>query len=100
MLTFSVISEKFNETEKSSTLHVCSVWKKTFACKSSLKSHMAVHAEEKPYKCTLCDYSCVQSSDLKRHMYKHGGERPYKCDVCDYSCVHSGQLKSTRKNTS
>ena len=76
MIAFSILLEQFNETEKSTTLHVCSVCKKTFACKSSLKSHMAVHTKEKPYKCTLCDYSCKLSSLLKQHMYKHTGEKP------------------------
>ena len=50
---FSMLSEQFNEIEKSGKLHVCSVCKKTFADKSHLKSHMAVHTEEELYKCTL-----------------------------------------------
>ena len=42
------------------------------------------HIHEKPYKCTLCDYACVEIYKLRRHFRSHSGERPYSCDVCRF----------------
>ena len=42
------------------------------------------HTHEKPFKCTLCDYACVEISKLRRHFRIHSGERPYPCDICGF----------------
>lgn len=42
----------------------------------------------RPHKCTDCDMAFVTSGELVRHRrYKHTHEKPFKCSMCDYSSV-------------
>ena len=96
---------------------------KAFSWRGSLKYHMRVHTEDKPYKCSLCDksfnysgsllshklhthgiersYDChycgkrFKSSHLrKQHVYIHTGEKPYSCRHCSDCFRQSGHLKA------
>ena len=50
----------------------CPYCNRKFKAPSHVQRHILVHTGEKPYGCTLCDYTCQQSSHLKSHMnYKH-----------------------------
>ncbi len=43
---------------------------------------------DKPYKCTICGYSCDRRDDMMKHVDSHTGEKTYKCFICDYSSGH------------
>ena len=45
-----------------------------------LKTHIEwVHKENKPYKCSFCDYSASQTQYLKSHIdFVHEGTKPLK----------------------
>ncbi|KAK4878608.1 hypothetical protein RN001_011114 [Aquatica leii] len=65
-----------------------------------LKIHMYKHTGEKPFKCNICDYCSITVSHLKMHMRKHTGEKPFQCNICDYSSSQSKDLKiHMRKHT-
>ncbi len=50
--------------------HLCSYQSESPKC---VRSHMAVHSDERPYACDLCDYEAKRSSDLSKHkVIKHG----------------------------
>ncbi|XP_059053124.1 gastrula zinc finger protein XlCGF57.1-like [Achroia grisella] len=60
--------------------HHCDVCGYSTYTAEVLRRHTLTHANEKPYKCTLCDKSFIQRSQLQRHLEKHVGNR---CSVCD-----------------
>ncbi|KAK4887562.1 hypothetical protein RN001_003833 [Aquatica leii] len=74
---------------------------------NSLKNNKVVRVEhileedcstERPFKCSLCDYSSLQRSCLKYHMRTHTGERPFACTKCNYSAALRSTLNSHIKN--
>lgn len=59
---------------------------------SRLVQHRRGQPAEKPYRCTVCDYSCTKRSVLAAHYRSHTGEKPFKCTVCEYATGYSGMF--------
>ena len=59
--------EKFHSYFSVKT-YICEICSKRFCEKWLLSRHLRVHTGERPFKCTLCNYSAGQSFNLKRHM--------------------------------
>ena len=62
----------------------CEYCGKVFVNCSNLTVHRRSHTGEKPYQCSICEYTTAQSSKLTRHMKTHV---QYKCDYCDKTFV-------------
>ena len=80
-------------TKRKRTQHECDVCEKCFTQSGSLKRHMRIHTNEKPYECDVCEKCFRQAGTLKDHMRIHANEKPYECDVCEKCFRTSGQLK-------
>ena len=74
--------------------HECDVCEKHFTQSGSLKAHMRIHTNEKPYECDVCDKAFRESGHLKRHMRIHSNEKPYECDVCEKCFRRSDNFKN------
>lgn len=77
----------------------CEICGKNFSHSSTLKDHMNIHSQNKPYFCTYlgCTKSFSNGSNLNRHMRIHTGVRPYKCSVCKKKFSQSSNLKVHEK---
>jgi KRAB domain-containing zinc finger protein len=47
-----------------------------------LKSHLREHAEEKAYRCRICDKVYQRTDTLRNHMMLHSNEWPFVCAQC------------------
>lgn len=52
-------------------IHTCDFCNKKFRFQSNLIVHRRMHTGEDQYKCTSCDFTCIQASQLRRHMRLH-----------------------------
>ncbi|XP_035984385.1 zinc finger protein OZF-like [Fundulus heteroclitus] len=73
---------------------------KTFTGKSTLNTHMRIHAGQKPFCCDLCGQRFSQKGNLKRHMRIHTGQKPFCCNLCEQSFSQKSHLnRHTRIHT-
>jgi len=68
--------------------YVCQVCNKGYNTKDSLRIHMKVHQEDRPYKCDKCDAAFKSNCKLTRHKFGHepkedDGTRPFICKYCN-----------------
>lgn len=43
---------------------------------------MLVHTEERPFACTICEYTAKSKLRLTKHFQTHSDSRPFVCIVC------------------
>lgn len=79
------ISCAVGTNEEARKIHKCPECDKYFPRLNSLKRHIALHLDERPYQCSKCDANYKSSSQLNRHMRGHTGEKPAKCVHCEKS---------------
>ena len=69
--------------------NTCEFCGKIFVNLSNLTVHRRSHTGEKPYQCSLCDYTTAQSSKLTRHMKIH---LKLRCHLCNEAFLSQADL--------
>ncbi|KAM3608071.1 uncharacterized protein V6R79_018549 [Siganus canaliculatus] len=66
-----------------------------FSCRYQLvlEQHLRSHGGKRLYKCTDCDYSTRNKQKMTWHIRIHTGEKPYSCEQCSYTCADPSRLK-------
>nr|XP_056717579.1 zinc finger protein 142 [Euleptes europaea] len=66
-----------------------------FACHRQLvfDHHVKGHGGTRVYKCSDCEYTTKNKQKITWHFRIHTGEKPYQCPVCQYACADPSRLK-------
>ncbi|XP_071777758.2 zinc finger protein 142 [Centroberyx gerrardi] len=66
-----------------------------FSCRHQLvlEQHLRSHGGKRLYKCTDCKYSTRNKQKITWHIRIHTGEKPYSCEQCSYTCTDPSRLK-------
>ena len=80
--------------------HKCTLCPKTFYKKWDLKSHMAVHSDDRPFTCEECGKSFKTEYALQAHFNIHNGVKEFKCDICDYRSWNQSLLRRHKERHS
>lgn len=66
-----------------------------FVCRHQLvlEQHLRSHRGKRLYKCTVCQYATRNKQKITWHIRIHTGEKPYSCEVCSYTCADPSRLK-------
>ena len=81
----------------------CDLCAAIFSLKQDIKCHIDVHTGlgsykdhsriDRPYKCDICSYTCIERGHLTQHVRTHSGEKPYMCEICLAACSRKEHLK-------
>jgi len=78
----------------------CTICKKRFSAKPSLKVHFKKHSGVRPFECDhiLCIAKFFTKSSLERHKKTvHSEERPFPCSLCPKKFKEKNKLKEHTK---
>ncbi|KAI3356535.1 hypothetical protein L3Q82_017745 [Scortum barcoo] len=66
-----------------------------FTCRHQLvlEQHLRSHGGKRLYKCADCEYSTQNKQKITWHIRIHTGEKPYSCEQCSYTCTDPSRLK-------
>ncbi|KAI8512052.1 Activin receptor type-1C [Branchiostoma belcheri] len=89
--------DKSEHSEKAASIreekpHKCTQCDYAAAAKISLQCHMGSKHGVFSFVCEVCGFRAATLSNLNRHVLKHSGVRPHKCPHCDYAATEKKTL--------
>lgn len=85
----------------------CEICGKKLKTPNTLKIHLQIHSDDKPFKCNVCGACFKQEVTLKTHLRVHSDLGKYVCNMCGMSfrwkqtfdkhikkCGHADQMNS------
>eukprot|EP00096_Caligus_rogercresseyi_P011157 TRINITY_DN4304_c0_g1_i2.p1 TRINITY_DN4304_c0_g1~~TRINITY_DN4304_c0_g1_i2.p1 ORF type:complete len:689 (-),score=176.27 TRINITY_DN4304_c0_g1_i2:61-2019(-) len=73
----------------------CDVCHRSFGSKQARSMHKnRCHAQEKPFRCTICTKTFSRKVGLMDHQRIHTGERPFQCEMCGATFKQKSNLAS------
>eukprot|EP00092_Neocalanus_flemingeri_P034980 GFUD01038064.1.p1 GENE.GFUD01038064.1~~GFUD01038064.1.p1 ORF type:complete len:538 (+),score=118.53 GFUD01038064.1:88-1701(+) len=83
-----------NMVHKLGRKYTCAFCGKVLYSSQYLKKHEATHTGDlfKGVVCKFCGKT-VEYTKLKNHELTHTGEKPFKCSDCDYRCIQRSNLR-------
>ncbi|XP_055372852.1 putative zinc finger protein 66 isoform X2 [Condylostylus longicornis] len=79
--------------------HPCSICGLILKTMNTLKNHMLVHSDAKPFKCNFCGKDFKRDKNLQNHMITHSGLRPFICRFCGQSYANRSNCKKHEKHS-
>ncbi|XP_066982210.1 zinc finger protein 91-like [Macrobrachium rosenbergii] len=72
----------------------CEVCKKEFLARKTLKNHMRMHKNVRPFLCDVCGKTFSELRYLDLHILTHTKLKEHTCEECGKSFTHYWHLKS------
>ena len=72
-LSFSMVPGTSSDGDEHSKLYACNLCSFRTSFKNSLVNHQAVHSDDRPWICDICDYRAKRKQDLKKHLHTMHG---------------------------
>ena len=96
----SLLQHHMTEVHSEVVKHKCRICQQVFNNGSTLKKHVLMHSNERPFNCDECAGTYKTKDDLKRHKRTHMVDRPFKCPQCGHGFVdNTGLIRHVRIHT-
>jgi len=69
---------------------------KLFTQPQTLKAHQVVHADRKPFECSVCGKEFTRYHNMQSHMHIHSNSKPFVC-FCGSTFTLKGNLNRHKK---
>lgn len=81
-----------NEHGRQPTVHLCDTCGKCFGSADTLRSHIRVHMDIRPFACEVCEKRFRSRLQLMQHSHVHTGIKLFNCAECGKSFAKRGSL--------
>ncbi|XP_020348432.1 zinc finger protein 648 [Oncorhynchus kisutch] len=92
-IVFTAMKKRGVEGDTENRPYKCTHCNWAFKKSSNLQSHLDTHSGLKAHVCDLCGKAYSHQGTLQQHKRLHTGERPYHCPFCDKTYIWSSDYR-------